>query len=121
MRLKSSIRVCMEKQERYATELAREQCSRNRLVAGLYEVSQGYLSSSARINFHTQSVQLHQPESTSTHRASNCNEIASPGTAIILLDFAENFSFVCQDAVQGFHWETCQANLHPVVIHPVLP
>ena len=58
MRLKSSIRVCMEKQERYATELAREQCSRNRLVSGLYEVSQGYLSSSARINFHTQSVQL---------------------------------------------------------------
>jgi len=40
-----------------------------------------------------------------------------PGTAIVLLDFAENYSFVCQDAVQGFHWETSQATLHPFVIY----
>ena len=26
-------------------------------------------------------------------------------TAIVLLDFAENYSFIIQDAVQGFHWE----------------
>ncbi len=35
----------------------------------------------------------------------------------MLLDFAENYSFVCQDAVQGFHWETSQATLHPFVVY----
>ena len=34
----------------------------------------------------------------------------------MLLDFAENYSFVCQDAIQGYHWETSQATLHPIVV-----
>ena len=37
--------------------------------------------------------------------------------AIILMDFAESYSFVCQDAVQGFHWDTSQVTLHPVVVY----
>ena len=36
-------------------------------------------------------------------------ESLQPTSAIILLDFAENYSFVCQDATQGFHWNTDQA------------
>ena len=36
---------------------------------------------------------------------------------IILLDFAENYSFVAQGAVQGVHWENWQATLHPFVIY----
>lgn len=36
---------------------------------------------------------------------------------IILMDFAENYSFVVQDAVQGFHWENSQASLHPFVVY----
>ncbi|CAH0547009.1 unnamed protein product [Brassicogethes aeneus] len=36
---------------------------------------------------------------------------------IVLLDLAENHSFVCQDAIQGFHWDTTQAALHPFVIY----
>ena len=35
----------------------------------------------------------------------------------ILLDFAEKYSFVIQDAVQGFHWENSQATLHPLFIY----
>ena len=31
--------------------------------------------------------------------------------AIILLDFAENYSFIIQDAVQGHHWDNSQAIL----------
>ena len=38
-------------------------------------------------------------------------------TAIILLDFAENYSFVVQDAVQGHHWDNSQATLHPLVCY----
>ena len=34
-------------------------------------------------------------------------------TVIILLDFTENYSFLVQDAVQGYHWENSQATLHP--------
>ena len=37
--------------------------------------------------------------------------------AIALMDFAENYSLVCQDAVQGFHWDTSQVTLHPVVVY----
>ena len=40
-------------------------------------------------------------------------ENLSENELIILLDFAENYSFVVQDAVQGFHWENSQATLHP--------
>ena len=34
-------------------------------------------------------------------------------TVIILLDFIENYSFLVQDSVQGYHWENSQATLHP--------
>ena len=37
--------------------------------------------------------------------------------AIILMDFAENYSFQCQDSVQGFHWDTSQVTLHHVVVY----
>lgn len=33
------------------------------------------------------------------------------------LDFAENYSFVAQDAVQGFHWKNSQATIHPFVAY----
>ena len=36
--------------------------------------------------------------------------------AIILLDFAENYSFIAQDAVQGYHWNNSQATLCPFVV-----
>lgn len=35
------------------------------------------------------------------------------------MDFAENYSFVVQDAAQGFHWENVQATLHPFVAYYV--
>ena len=35
----------------------------------------------------------------------------------VLLDFAENYSFVCQDAVQGFHCNNAQATLHPLAVY----
>lgn len=47
----------------------------------------------------------------------NLKESLPVGRAIVLLHFAENYSFVCQDAVQGFHWETSQVTLHPFVVY----
>ena len=38
-------------------------------------------------------------------------------TAIVLGDFSENFSFVVQDEVQGYHWNKEQCTLHPVVVY----
>jgi hypothetical protein len=37
--------------------------------------------------------------------------------AVVILDFAENYSFLIQDAAQGFHWENSQATLHPFVAY----
>jgi len=36
---------------------------------------------------------------------------------IILLDFAENFSFVIQNAARGFHWDNSQATIYPFVLY----
>ena len=36
---------------------------------------------------------------------------------LITLDFAENYSFECQDEVQGAHWTNNQATVHPFVIY----
>ena len=38
-------------------------------------------------------------------------------TCIILLDFAENYHYIVQDEVQGYHWNKDQCTLHPVVIY----
>ena len=38
-------------------------------------------------------------------------------TAIVLGDFSENYSFVVQDEVQGYHWNKDQCTLHPVVVY----
>lgn len=46
-----------------------------------------------------------------------CKENLDSSTVLILLDFAENYSFVVQDAVQGFHWNNSQATLHPFAIY----
>jgi len=39
------------------------------------------------------------------------------GEILVLLDFAENYSFIVQDAAQSFHWDNTQATLHPVVVY----
>lgn len=44
-------------------------------------------------------------------------ENLNDSNAIILIDFAENYSFIVQDAVQGYHWNNSQATLHPIVIY----
>jgi hypothetical protein len=37
------------------------------------------------------------------------------GEVIVLGDFSENYSFIIQDAAQGFHWNNHQATIHPFV------
>lgn len=37
--------------------------------------------------------------------------------AVVICDFAENFSFVIQDEVQGYHWNQKQCTIHPFVIY----
>lgn len=39
------------------------------------------------------------------------------GQFIITLDFAENYEFIVQEAVQAFHWNNNQATLFPIVIY----
>lgn len=36
---------------------------------------------------------------------------------IVISDFVEKFSFVLEDAVQGFQWNNVQATVHPLVIY----
>lgn len=38
-------------------------------------------------------------------------------SCIMLMDFAENYAFLCQDSTQGFYWNNTQATLHPMVVY----
>ena len=38
-------------------------------------------------------------------------------TSIVLADFAEIYSMVVQDAVQGWHWTKQQCTIHPLVLY----
>ena len=33
------------------------------------------------------------------------------------MDFEENYSFIIQDAIQGFYWQNSQATLHPFAVY----
>ena len=37
------------------------------------------------------------------------------GELVVILDFAENNSFVVQDEIQSFHWNNLMATLYPFV------
>ena len=47
----------------------------------------------------------------------NKKETLSHNECIIILDFAENCTFMVQDAIQSFHWDNSQAMIHPFVIY----
>ena len=36
---------------------------------------------------------------------------------IVLGDFAENYFFLVQKEIQGYHWNKSQCSLHPLVVH----
>jgi hypothetical protein len=40
-----------------------------------------------------------------------------PTEALVSCDFAENYSFIMQNAAQYFHWNNKQATIHPFVIY----
>ena len=48
---------------------------------------------------------------------SNLKENIPKSTGILLLDFAENYSFIVQDAVQVLHWDNNQAILHRFALY----
>ena len=72
----------------------------NLLSEKVFELSQQHFISKAQSNF-----------------LKYKKETVSQNEAIILLDFAENYSFIIQNAVQGFHWDNSQATLHPFVVY----
>ena len=47
---------------------------------------------------------------------SKLKERMPPDECVVLMDFSENYSFVIQEAAQGFHWDSSQTTVHPFVI-----
>lgn len=47
----------------------------------------------------------------------NCKEQLKEGEFLVQCDFAENYAFIIQNSVQGFHWNNNQATIHPFVIY----
>ncbi len=39
------------------------------------------------------------------------------GEFLVIGDFSENFTFICHDAAQSFHWNNTSATLHPFVYY----
>ena len=46
-----------------------------------------------------------------------CMSTQLPRQFVVIGDFSENYSFVLQDAAQGFHWNNSQATIHPFVAY----
>ena len=46
-----------------------------------------------------------------------CKSTLASGDILVTADFSENYSFVLQDAAQGFHWNNSQATIHPFVAY----
>ena len=44
-------------------------------------------------------------------------EMLSQNEGVLVGDFAENYSFLVQDAAQGYHWDNSQCTLHPFVFY----
>ena len=47
----------------------------------------------------------------------NKKETLSDNECVIILDFAESYTFMGQDVIQFFHWNNIQATIHPFVIY----
>ena len=48
---------------------------------------------------------------------SEAKENLGPNECLVFADFSENYSCVCQDAVQAFHWNKVQATIHPFLCY----
>jgi hypothetical protein len=46
-----------------------------------------------------------------------CKQSLKPAEIVVSGDFSENYSFILQDAAQGFHWNNSQSTIHPFVIY----
>ena len=46
----------------------------------------------------------------------NRKETVSEGEVLCNMDFSENFSFVLQNEVQGYHWTNKYCTVHPCVV-----
>ena len=47
----------------------------------------------------------------------NLKEEIQEGELVLVGDFSENYSYVVQDAAQGFHWNNSQCTIHPFVAY----
>ncbi|GBN58021.1 hypothetical protein AVEN_226241-1 [Araneus ventricosus] len=47
----------------------------------------------------------------------NLKGTTSSNTAIVSMDFSENYAFTIQDEAQGYHWNSNSCTIHPVMIH----
>ncbi|GBN79207.1 hypothetical protein AVEN_75562-1 [Araneus ventricosus] len=47
----------------------------------------------------------------------NLKGTASSNTAVVSMDFSENYAFTIQDEAQGYHWNSNSCTIHPVMIH----
>jgi hypothetical protein len=46
-----------------------------------------------------------------------CKEELKENDLIVWGNFAENYEFVIQDEIQGFHWNKQTCTLHPIVLY----
>ena len=43
----------------------------------------------------------------------DAKQALGPNEFIVIADFSENYNWICQDAIQSFHWNKLQATIHP--------
>ena len=103
----------MEEQEelRYKKWISVDRCTLQDVIESQEEYLESLSSAVVKLLRHHY-ISLKQSESFKKAKE-NLDEM----TGVLVGDFAENHSFLVQDAAQGFHWDNSQCTLHPFVFY----
>ena len=88
-----------------------DRCTLQDVVAPTEEFIESFSSSIMQLLRH------HFVAKSQGHAFKEAKARLSPNEGVLVGDFAENYSFLVQDAAQGYHWDNSQCTLHPFVFY----
>ena len=96
---------------RYKQWVSTDRCTLQDIVQSTDDFLESFSAAIIKLLRHHQ---ISREQADAFKRAKECLD---DHTGVLVLDFAENYSFLVQDAAQGFHWDNSQCTLHPFVFY----
>ena len=96
---------------RYKKWVSIDRCTLQELIEPDEEFVESFSSSVIQLLRH------HYVSKSQGHAFKTAKDQLNQDEGILVGDFAENYSFLVQDAAQGYHWDNSQCTLHPFVFY----